>query len=75
MRAGGNFTKRNHEIFITKINILVINDFTKFSDHENIDIYGTLPRVPIWYHASQNLDQIQVEALRLRSTRALMLNY
>ena len=36
MRAGGNFTKRDHEIFIAKINILVIyNVFTKFSGHEN----------------------------------------
>ena len=53
MRAGGNFTKRDHEIFITKINILVIfNVFTKFSDHESLKIYDTLPCFPIWYHAS-----------------------
>ena len=51
MRAGGNFIKRDHETFITKINFLVIfNVFT-------------------------NLDEIQVEAVRLSSMRALMLNY
>ena len=53
MRAGGYFTKRDQEIFITKINIVVIfNVFTKFLDHENFKLYGTLLRFPIWYHAA-----------------------
>ena len=53
MRAGGNFTKRDHEMFTTEINILVIsNVFTKFWDNENLKIYSTLPHFPIWYHAS-----------------------
>ena len=53
MRAGGNFTKSDNEIFITKINIVVIlNVSTEFSDHENLKLYGTLPRFPIWYQAS-----------------------
>ena len=48
MREGGNFTKLDHEIFITKMNILVsFNIFMKFSDNENLKIYGTLPRFPI----------------------------
>ena len=72
MRAGGNFTKRDHEIFITKMNILVIfNVFTKFLDQENSKLYCTLPA----FHAAKNLDEIQVEAVGLSSMRALMLNY
>ena len=76
MRAGGNFTKGDEEIFSTKINFrLIFNVFTKFLDYENWKLYGTFPRFPIWYHASYNLDQIQVEEVGLSSTRALMLNY
>ena len=56
MRAGGNFTKCNHENYITKINILVIfKVFSKFSDHDNLKIYAIfhpLTRFPIWYHTS-----------------------
>ena len=74
MRVGGNFTKRDHEIFLTKINILVVlNVFTKFMDNENLKLYGTLPRFPIWYHTAENLDQIQVESVGLSHMRALML--
>ena len=51
--AAGNFTKRKHEIYITKMNIPVIfNIFTKLSDHENLKIYSTLPCFPNWCHAS-----------------------
>ena len=33
---------RDHEILITKINIRVIfNVFTKFLDHENLELYGS----------------------------------
>ena len=76
MRADGNLIHpARSQIFILKNEYSC--DFQRF--HETFGgrkfegVFSTLPQFPIWYGVFYNLDQIDVEAVRLSSTRALML--